>query len=467
MCLLSMVPREGVGGGVGSAGGGSGGGPVGGPGTGDGSPAPQPSSGVVRVRGRVQGRMQRHGHASVDAHRGVEHAVQVVEGDGALGLLVDVEAELVPVQVEQHPHRGARLDAALAALRVGVAVQEPGPLPVDVHRPALVVLSQHLVLGDVHPGHAEAGVRVGVVAVHAELPVVDAAAKADRAQGDAMLVAGAGQRAVVRRELQPRRQVGVEREPRHLSRLQADHLAVLALARGVEGLDASVVHRVEVEPVYRADGLLPAVHVPEVAAVAVVQLQDVALHARGDGRLPRHRHRVVLGRALLRDDGGRAGRFHLDEVEVRDGAARRLVVQGEVGVRRYPGLRGHVLVPGQVRVGHPCDEHGADLQEGGWVRLLEGLDAELDEARGLLQLARALRHLLPERAQPHVPVGAHELEQRGAPLLQRQHERADLRLDLRLQLRAVLVHFVRHALEPLDELGGALGLLRELLQVLR
>lgn len=79
------------------------------------------------------------------------------------------------------------------------------------------------------------------------------------------------------------------------------------------------------------------------------------------------------------------------------------------------------------------------LQEGGWVGLLEGLDAELHEPRRLLQLGRALRHLLLERAQSHVPVGLDEVQQRCPPLLQRQHQGPDLGLHLRLQLRAVFL----------------------------
>ena len=41
---------------------------------------------------------------------------------------------------------------------------------------------------------------------------------------------------------------------------------------------------------------------PKVALVAVIQLQDVAVHVAAQVRLPGDRHRVVLGAAVFRDN---------------------------------------------------------------------------------------------------------------------------------------------------------------------
>ena len=88
---------------------------------------------------RVELRPQRDLHVAVDADGGEEDPVQVGEGDGAVRHLVDEVAEGVLVQVQQHPDDGAPLDAAVRA--VGVLVDEPAALVVDVHAPRFVVFA--------------------------------------------------------------------------------------------------------------------------------------------------------------------------------------------------------------------------------------------------------------------------------------------------------------------------------------
>ncbi len=57
---------------------------------------------------------------------------------------------------------------------VRVVVHEPGAVVVHVHSPRLVVFPQHHVLHGVDPRHAKRRVRVVVIAIDANLPVVDA-----------------------------------------------------------------------------------------------------------------------------------------------------------------------------------------------------------------------------------------------------------------------------------------------------
>lgn len=85
--------------------------------------------------------MNRYTDSPIEADSRVEHPVKVSEGDGALGFLVYEEGEGVLVQVEQNADGGSHVDAALDSLFVGARMLEPGTLSVNVHGPALVVLS--------------------------------------------------------------------------------------------------------------------------------------------------------------------------------------------------------------------------------------------------------------------------------------------------------------------------------------
>lgn len=83
-----------------------------------------------------------HRYAAIQADRRVKDAVEIAEGDAALRLVVDEEAQRVRgVQVEENADGRALLDATLRALCVTAAVHEPRPLPVYVHAPAFVVLT--------------------------------------------------------------------------------------------------------------------------------------------------------------------------------------------------------------------------------------------------------------------------------------------------------------------------------------
>lgn len=96
---------------------------------------------VVDVRRRIERRVQRDADPPVDADGRVEHPVQVLERHRALGLVVHVERQAVPVEVEQDSDRAARRYAALYPLLVGAGVLEPRAFAVYVHRPASVVLA--------------------------------------------------------------------------------------------------------------------------------------------------------------------------------------------------------------------------------------------------------------------------------------------------------------------------------------
>lgn len=95
---------------------------------------------VVHVR-RIQPGVKCQRDAPVDADGRIEDAVQVTERHRTLGHLVDDKVQRVALQVEQHADGTAGGDSALDAPLVDRVVLEPGPLPVDVHREALIVLT--------------------------------------------------------------------------------------------------------------------------------------------------------------------------------------------------------------------------------------------------------------------------------------------------------------------------------------
>ena len=152
---------------------------------------------VEEVARHVEGSVQGDGDAAVEAHGRIEDAVEVAEGDAALGLPVDEEAQRVRrVEVEEHADGRALLDAALGALGVHAPVHEPRALPVYVHAPAPVVLAcprdisflchwnfnsfnshnnsltKHLIAGDVGSRNTDGRISVAVVSVDCDLPVV-------------------------------------------------------------------------------------------------------------------------------------------------------------------------------------------------------------------------------------------------------------------------------------------------------
>lgn len=57
---------------------------------------------------------------------------------------------------------------------VRVVVHEPGAVVVHIHGPRLVIFTQHHVFHGVDPRHAKGRVRVVVIAIDADLPVVGA-----------------------------------------------------------------------------------------------------------------------------------------------------------------------------------------------------------------------------------------------------------------------------------------------------
>lgn len=57
---------------------------------------------------------------------------------------------------------------------MGVVVHKPGAVVVHIHGPGFVVLPQHHLFHGVDPRHAKRRVRVVVIAINADLPVVNA-----------------------------------------------------------------------------------------------------------------------------------------------------------------------------------------------------------------------------------------------------------------------------------------------------
>ena len=95
-------------------------------------------------------------------------------------------------------------------------MHEPAAVVVHVHGPRLVVLAQHHVLGHAGPGHPKGGVRVVVVPIHVQLPVVRALGEGRRAQHHPVVIAAArGCLVVVGQNDVPVPRVGVKREPGH------------------------------------------------------------------------------------------------------------------------------------------------------------------------------------------------------------------------------------------------------------
>lgn len=108
----------------------------------------------------------------------------------------------MPRQVQKNSNDGARLYASLHAPVMDSVVQEPTPLPIDVHRVALVVLAQHRVPIYVDAANANRGVRVRHVFVNAQFPVVDAPRESHGTHGHTVLPSLGGDRLFVVEEEQ-------------------------------------------------------------------------------------------------------------------------------------------------------------------------------------------------------------------------------------------------------------------------
>lgn len=57
---------------------------------------------------------------------------------------------------------------------VGVVVHEPGAVVVHIHGPSFVIFPQHHVLHGVDPCYAKRRIWVVVIAINADLPIVNA-----------------------------------------------------------------------------------------------------------------------------------------------------------------------------------------------------------------------------------------------------------------------------------------------------
>lgn len=99
---------------------------------------------------------------------------------------------------KKHARREARRQ--YSPIGVGIAVHEPAAVVVHIHGPGLVILAQHHVLDHVDPGDAKGRVRVVVVAVHVQLPVMHALGEGCGAQHHPVIVAVAGGSLVVIRQ---------------------------------------------------------------------------------------------------------------------------------------------------------------------------------------------------------------------------------------------------------------------------
>lgn len=78
---------------------------------------------------------------TVQSDRWIKGALEASEGDGSMGLTVDVEAEMMLIEVKQDAHHTALSDAPLCAVRVDTSLHEPTAGVVHVHTPTLFILT--------------------------------------------------------------------------------------------------------------------------------------------------------------------------------------------------------------------------------------------------------------------------------------------------------------------------------------
>lgn len=132
--------------------------------------------------------------------------------------------------------------------------------------------------------------------------------------------------------------------------------------------------------------------------------------------------------------------FQLDEGQLIDGAAQRLVVQGEIQQRQTGDLLDTLgAAPGAGGGRRPHRQHAADLQEGRAVGLLQRLDAEGEQRRGRLQMGGASGHLVTQRAHPGLAGLPSGLDQSRLSRLQETHQIRHPILDLSLERHAFLL----------------------------
>ena len=99
---------------------------------------------------RVEPRVDGHLNTSAQGEGRVEDALEVGKGHGSLPLIVHIETQLAPVQVQKDADNGPGHDPALTSLGMFVVVQEPASLGVNVHAPALLILPYIVVNVKIH-----------------------------------------------------------------------------------------------------------------------------------------------------------------------------------------------------------------------------------------------------------------------------------------------------------------------------
>lgn len=79
--------------------------------------------------------MKGHSCVPIEADRWKQDALQIGEGDGAMGFVVEVVTELTLLAVQSNTNNAALSDTTVRALEVFVVVHEPASLLVNVHGP--------------------------------------------------------------------------------------------------------------------------------------------------------------------------------------------------------------------------------------------------------------------------------------------------------------------------------------------
>lgn len=105
-------------------------------------------------------------------------------------------------QVQKNSNDSARFNASFHAPVIYSVMLEPTPLPIDVHRIALVVLAQHRIPVHVNATNSNRGLRVRHIFVDAQFPVVDATRESHGTDGHAVFPSLASDRLFVVQEQQ-------------------------------------------------------------------------------------------------------------------------------------------------------------------------------------------------------------------------------------------------------------------------
>lgn len=85
----------------------------------------------------------------------------------------------------------------LLPVGVRVVMHEPRTVVVHIHGPGFIIFPQHSVLRRVDARHTERRVRVVIVAIDAELPVMNSFGESSRSEHHAVVVAVAAHRLVL------------------------------------------------------------------------------------------------------------------------------------------------------------------------------------------------------------------------------------------------------------------------------